>query len=207
MDPPTVIYSVENPRYITIKLNSPFTNTNDITDYSLKINDNVSTISWCGLTKTSCNYPLNVFTINPISLSGGDLLSVATNYSTSEGQSEYSNNSADLLIKSEPLKPSSIPFNGENTTKDQITIRVNELSLQETGYDEIITYNVVLIVDDLTVVSLAGGDSQPHYTDLSKEVIYTDVTPGLSYKVAYRAKNNYGWGKFSDASFIVTPSS
>lgn len=210
MQPPEVTYSIENSGSISVRLLNGSENGSAILGYTLKfksIYGDLLDMPWCNNSLTECTYPVYSFRDSPFYLEVGNMIYAASSNYNENGSSEISSLSEGLVLKSAPISPSTAPYSGSNTSKFQISIKITELTEEESGYELILSYNTVLILSDSNYISLAGADNQTPFTDTSTELLYYDVEPGQTYKFAYRAKNAFGWGPYSEVGFITVPTS
>eukprot|EP00340_Litonotus_pictus_P012276 CAMPEP_0170536958 /NCGR_PEP_ID=MMETSP0209-20121228/102439_1 /TAXON_ID=665100 ORGANISM="Litonotus pictus, Strain P1" /NCGR_SAMPLE_ID=MMETSP0209 /ASSEMBLY_ACC=CAM_ASM_000301 /LENGTH=1179 /DNA_ID=CAMNT_0010838385 /DNA_START=3784 /DNA_END=7319 /DNA_ORIENTATION=- len=159
-----------------------------------------------------CEFSVSIFQFKPFYLTLGDPIIIISSSINGVGEGKYSEYSHPIKLKTPPRKPVTTPFFGNLANKDFITVKVNGLYGDDTGHDEILAYNVVWIKDEMNVFSLVsddihiGGNVE---ADCGKRVYLEyyvfDVQPGKVYKFAYRAKNNFGWGPFSEVASLICP--
>lgn len=210
MSPPEVTYSIENSGSISVRLLNGSDNGSTILGYTLQFKSvygELLDMPWCDNSETECSYPIYTFKDSPYYLETGDMVYAASSNYNANGSSEMSSLSEGLVLKASPSAPSIAPYSGNNTNKFQASIKITELTEEETGYELILSYNTVIILSDTNYINLAGADNQTPFTDTSIELLYYDVEPGQTYKFAYRAKNAFGWGPYSEIGYITIPSS
>lgn len=210
MLPPYLTYSEQNTGTISFKVFTSNPNGSAILGYNLKVMSafgDLLDIAWCDNNQTECFYPVYTFTDSPFYLGVGDYIQAESSNYNAIGLSEYSSMSSGLLLKSVPKTPSTSPYNTPYTNSYQIAFKINALTQQEASYDTISSYNVVLVLGEFNYVNIVGADSQEAFTDTSQTIYYYDVIAGNTYQFAYRAKNSFGWGPFSEIGYITVPSS
>lgn len=106
------------------------------------------------------------------------------------------------LIQTVPLKPSTTPSRGPQTTTSQIHVLIDPLTGNATGGAPILSYEI----------NYDSGTSFAEWTslkgfysnDLSLFYIQGGLIINLPYAIRYRAKNVFGWSEYSDYSLIYT---
>lgn len=210
MLPPNLTYSSENPGTVSFKVFTSSPNGSTILGYNLKVMSafgDLLDIAWCDSSQTECFFPVYTFTDSPFYLTAGDFIQAESSNYNAIGSSEYSSMSSGLLLKSAPKMPSTSPYNTPYTNSFQIALKINAFTQQEASYDTISSYNVVLILGGYNFINIVGADSQEAFTDTSQTIYYYDVIAGNTYQFAYRAKNSFGWGPFSEIGYITVPTS
>jgi hypothetical protein len=98
-------------------------------------------------------------------------------------------------VKTEPHNPPRGPQrNDAGTTDTQIKVDYDMLSDPEDGGSPVLTLHLEWDQGKGVWSSLIGGTSYRKLTSF----IVTGLTPGHWYNFRYRAKNDFGWGDFSD---------
>lgn len=230
MDPPKVSYEEEFPGKIRIEIFNNDNNGLDIKGYKVKIKSaygDYVDFKWCSeygvnssllnsnlnnnnsliTSMTVCYFPVYAFYDSPLYLKPGDNIIVISSNYNEHGYSQFSSDSEAIELKSVPIAPKFPPYSTENTSNFQIALKISDLSMEDTDNENVLSYNVVVILGKYNFISLAGGDEQTKFTDTSKEIIYTDVVPGNTYMFRYRAKTIFGWGAYSDIGYIRVPTS
>ncbi|MFO0515345.1 MAG: hypothetical protein ACK5YA_00675 [bacterium] len=210
MLPPILTYSVENSGSVKIRMLNSADNGSPITSYNLKImsvQGDLVELPWCNNSETECQYPSYVLKDSPFYLEEGHFIYASSANMNSKGLSEYSSLSEGLELKGAPKSPPNPPYSGSNTNRYQISVKVDELSEEYAGKEEVLSYNVVAMIGENNYISLAGADNQTPYTDTNREILFYDVKYGSTYKFLYRVKNAFGWSSFSEIGYITVPES
>lgn len=119
---------------------------------------------------------------------------------------EYSSDSPSksVLIATVPDAPLTLVTKvGSNSNEKQVTVQFDALSTTEANGSPIISYSLEYRLGstgDFTVYSGADG-----LATLIRKFTLTStyVTKGNTYAFRYRAKNSYGWGDYSEISYIT----
>lgn len=196
MNAPTIYYSTSHPAFITIVLDSSTLNNCNTREFTLLLND-MFPIKWCDSTLNSCDFNSSLFAGIPFNLNSSSLLNFKISDENSSGSGEFSGSSNSLLLRTAPNKPFEIPYL-VNVIGEEVYFKVNELPINMRGNTEILSYNVVVFYDNSNQVSLVGGINQLPFTDLDENVIFSNCQSGKTIQIVYRARNNIGYGDFSD---------
>ncbi len=196
MNAPTIYYSTAHPAFIIIDLDPVTLNNCNTRDFTLLLND-LYPIKWCDSTLDSCEYNSSLFAGIPFNLNSSNLINFKISDKNSNGSGEFSGASNSLLLRTVPNKPFEIPFL-VNVIGEEVYFKVNELPINMRGNTEILSYNVVVFYDYSNQVSLVGGLNQSPFTDLDEYIIFSNCQPGKTIQIVYRARNNIGYGDFSD---------
>jgi len=104
-------------------------------------------------------------------------------------------NADGAAVKTEPHNPPIGPQrNDAGTTDTQIKVDYGMLTDPEDGGSPVLTLHLEWDQGKGVWSSLIGGTS---YSKLTSFIV-TGLTPGKWYQFRYRAKNDFGWGGYSD---------
>ena len=146
--------------------------------------------------------------ISRYGLSQNDLIKSYIVVNNDIGPSENSDNSTgNILVQVAPLQPPDPPFatytpapKENDTTKTQVTIKVNELSGNNTGGSPITSYIVEYFNTTSNSWVVLGGDSQ---NSLVTSYTVSGLTNGKSYDARYKARNIHGTGNYSQTGSVL----